>query len=784
VIIIKIINSFLALRLSKNKPMRKNYTLLLAGVMFATQGYGQLKPCYTDEKRKEIIAANPEVEKFAAEYEQQIAEALKRIDLTKAAKTTGVDQSGNENYWYDIPIVVHVIHDYNLYTLGGGGDYISDDNIFNSVKSWNKVFAKQNPDTADVLPTFRKWIGNPHIRLHLATRDPNGNPTKGITRRRNYLTYSANDFAKFDGWPPANYVNIWFIQSMTKGSEAAAYALLPAYAASNPQSDGVISLAAYIDYHKTINHELAHCFNLSHVWGGTNEPEVACGDDGVDDTPPTKGHSPSSCSMADVYDTVCAANYYKTFTTATGIGIINYPDTTNAQNIMDYTYCDKMFTIGQVKRMHLTLNNPIAGRNNLWDTANLVATGVMTPSHTMINSIDLKPIPDFSVVNTADAGNYLRKNGNFAFPGKEVKFINQSWNDTVTNLLWTFSNGALKPTDISTTTVNNSFSVPGWVTVSMKATGNHTGDSTKTWNNAVFVTDVNPTNAVGYIQDFDASGDRDKWVSFNYFDNEFKWQLANTGIYGGNCIQYKGFDDRLDPALGLYPRTGNPKGDYDDLYTVPMDLSAFTDYCNLNYWYAGASRSSNSLDISDTMMIEYSVDKSLSWKTLKIVSKSGLVNNGTYATSFTPTSMSQWSPMTIPLPADARKSYVVFRFKYFPGVGQTGVFSSSNNFYMDRINFSRNPAEASNLNMGATDVAVVPNPTSGSAWVVVKDADNTEANIVVTDITGKVVYRATSAIKGNEARIEIPAEVLAVKGVYLVQTATGNQVHTNKLVVY
>src|SRR5690606_23578045 len=45
-------------------------------------------------------------------------------------------------------------------------------------------------------------------------------------------------------------------------------------------------------------------FNLIHVWGQTNEPEVECGDDGVEDTPITAGHN--NCN--NIYDYECSSS--------------------------------------------------------------------------------------------------------------------------------------------------------------------------------------------------------------------------------------------------------------------------------------------------------------------------------------------------------------------------------------------------------------------------------------------------------------------------------------------
>ena len=126
--------------------------------------------------------------------------------------------------------------------------------------------------------------------------------------------------------------------------------------------DGVIALSTYVGSigtssptnSRTLTHEIGHFFNLQHVWGNTNAPGVACGDDGVSDTPITKGwdHCPSS-------------NY----------DVCNNGVDENFQNYMEYSYCDVMFTQGQNTRMHAALNSTVQNRNNLWTTNNLIATG-------------------------------------------------------------------------------------------------------------------------------------------------------------------------------------------------------------------------------------------------------------------------------------------------------------------------------------------------------------------------------------------------------------------------
>lgn len=104
---------------------------------------------------------------------------------------------------------------------------------------------------------------------------------------------------------------------------------------------------------------------------------------------------------------------------------------------------------------------------------------------------------------------------------------------------------------------------------------------------------------------------------------------------------------------------------------------------------------------------------------------------------------------------------------------------------MDNVHISEWPAAVENVKMTTADVMLMPNPTSGDAYVVIKDANSTSAQVLVTDVTGKEVYSTSKPLTGNNmARIQIPHDAIAVPGVYMVQATTGSQVTTKKLVVY
>jgi PKD repeat protein len=752
--------------------MLKKALLLLSAVScFALNVKAQTK-CGTDEVNNKLKEKYPQIQLNEEKLEQEIAQRLQKGNFTLSlGKSTeyGIDT-------FTIPIVLHIVHDY-------GNENLSDNAIFDAVRDWNNTYNKRYADTNQVIAPFKKYIGKGRIQLKLATKDPYGNPTKGITRRQSQLTGNAGDFAKYDGWPNDAYLNLWIIRSFAQEhASAGAYAYKPAAGQAIPWYDGVICLAQQFNDDRTMEHEIGHCLNLDHVWGGTNQPNVACGDDNVDDTPPTKGHNAGGCSPTNLYDTTCSRGYLKVYPSSiVGIdSLVDYPDTNNSQNIMDYTFCAKMFTIGQVERMHAALQSNTAGRSNLWSLANLSATGALEPRP------DLPPIADFYVNTGFTSGTPHAQRGYFLCSANGVdsfSFVNASWNDTITSVSWTFSNNAVKPTSNSMTSVRNQFNEPGWATVSLTATSNA---GSNTISRQVYVADknykINPSNN-SYYEEFTPGGDVDKWPMFNYYNNQWKWKLNDkTGYYDKNCIMFTGRDMRTFPSVLI----DNPEGDFDDLFTPAFDLSGMTaGNCNLNYMYAGTAMSAFISDLNDSLAISYSKDCGRTWKSISNNSVKGnrLANNGNYTGFYEPGWMGEWALMSLNIPADARVDGVYFRFRYFSGVAP-GNSPTGNNFYIDRINISNFPLGANTLITEDRKVVVAPNPTHGSANVIISGDMNSDATILVTDITGKVVYRTEQRLNSEFTTVTIPENAISVKGLYMIQVVTNNQSHTEKLVVY
>ena len=709
----------------------------------------QSQPCSTDEHHDYLISKYPQLAEFERQFNEQMGAKF-------AAKTTAAPDTA----FYDVPLVIHVVHDY-------GVEYLSDNDIYDAVQNWALAFVKKNADTATVIAPFIPYIGNARIRLHLATKDPNGNPTKGVIRHFSYLTYNGDDGSKFESWPNNKYINIWFTSSLGS-SGAAAYAFYPSVGATIPYYDGVIGLASYLNYSKTIPHELGHVLNLQHVWGSTNSPAVACGNDAVDDTPPTKGHNPG-CVPVAIYDTACATGYMKTYVSMSGIAdsVVNYPDTVNAQNIMDYTYCANMFSKGQCVRMRKALTSSVAGRNNLITPANLAATGALLPMP------DLAPIADFTLNKASGAGVTTDSRTQFMTFNNDGSFVfrNTSWNDTISSIDWSFSNGASVPTSTSATIVTNKFSVPGWITVTLTATSN-AGTNTIVNSKLAYAADTTTVGGVGYTQPFASASDISNWPMFNYYSNQFKWEYYNgVGKDDNSCIRYRSFDTSNKI-------TGGAKGDRDDIFTPAFNLSGVGGELYVNFYTAGAATPAGSSASRDSLQVDVSTSGGARWNKLAGFRGTDLANNGSTSALYIPGSSATWKARAVAVPAIYRTGQTFFRLRYWPG-------EVGNNLYLDNFNLGIFPADIQDLAASENSFVVYPNPSTNGTNIVFKTGNDTKVNLSVRDLAGKVVFETAKTVTPNTSNTEfISRSDMPVAGLYFVTLTTGGTSSTRKMIIY
>lgn len=226
-----------------------------------------------------------------------------------------------------IPVVVHILYN-------SPEQNISDEQILSQIKVLNDDFRRLNGDANN------NWSQAADIEIEfcLASVDPDGNSTNGITRTStNVGTFGVdNDAIKAnasggkDPWPTSDYLNMW-VGNIEGG--ILGYAQFPGGPAA---TDGVVmgyqyfgttgTAQAPFNLGRTTTHEVGHYLNLYHIWG-----DGPCGqDDLVTDTP-----------ESDDANYGCEAGH-------TSCGTVDM-----VQNYMDYSddACMNLFTAGQKTRM-------------------------------------------------------------------------------------------------------------------------------------------------------------------------------------------------------------------------------------------------------------------------------------------------------------------------------------------------------------------------------------------------------------------------------------------------
>lgn len=241
-----------------------------------------------------------------------------------------------------IPVVFHVV--YNTSTQN-----VSAAQLQSQLQVLNDDFRRLNSDANNT------WSQAADIEIEfcLASVDPNGSPTSGITRTATSTsTFSTNDNVKFsssggqDAWPSDQYLNFWVCPL----NGFLGYAQFPGGPAA---TDGVVcdyrytgttgTAQAPFDLGRTATHEVGHWLNLRHIWG-----DGPCGsDDLVADTP-----------TSDAPNYGCAQ------------GHVSCGSVDMVANYMDYSDdgCMNLFTQGQKTRM-LALFAPGGARESLLNSA-------------------------------------------------------------------------------------------------------------------------------------------------------------------------------------------------------------------------------------------------------------------------------------------------------------------------------------------------------------------------------------------------------------------------------
>lgn len=701
---------------------------LLLLCLFALTTFGSISAqehqhgpwCVTDEYKRDMMGKFPELVKAEKDYQKRIQSSLLQKD--------------DEDELYIIPIVFHILHD-------NGPENISDEQIFSAVEMLNEQYRKLGADTVEVIPEFRDIHADTRIEFRLANKAPDGSCTNGIDRIPTVLTYNADDNSKIGQWPRHVYFNIWVVNNIERDTPGLGltlgYGTFP-FMVDDPALaflDGIVVRSDAIgrtgtanpDWYETLAHECGHNLNQRHVWGDFGPVGTTCGDDGIEDTPETKGWP--FCPSPDEADEC-------------NPGVIE-----NYQNFMEYSFCAHMFTEDQKASMRATLADDAAGRSFL-----------STPSAHAIAGIDQEdPTICSPEVN-------FRSNRYYTCVGNNIQFNSVISRATAESFAWTFEDASVGTSNDVNPIV--SFNSPGWKTVSLTA-GNESGSGTKTDEFAIYVYAQEPENIGDELQETFWSGTdvNDGWTvgpaNENVSVEGVNWAWSPIGALDQGSLKLNLFDS---PSRELY-RFVSPR----------FDLSEKEGQI-ISFKYAYATQAN-----PEDMDVNFSVTSStncgnVNTQRFSITEPAELLTAGSFpGVSFEPTDISMWRTAQIPITSALAVDGIQFEFRLRADAG-------ANNFYFDNFTIGSSLVSVENENP-LTETKLFPNPANDFAQLELILNEPQVVSVSIFDITGKQVQSVQGQIMGsgvNNLRLETSS---LAAGIYTVKVIAGDFDRSLKLMI-
>jgi PKD repeat protein len=674
-------------------------------------------------------------------WEQDPQLKLDQEMLMQRIRTHASTNALTQKTVYTVPVVFHILHQY-------GSENIEDAQVYDALTILNADFRRQNEDISQLVAGFDTLATDANIEFWLATIDPAGNCTNGIEHIYSHETQIGDAHSKLHQWDRTKYVNIWVVGSFDIAG-IGGYATMPTESEALFYTDGIAMLNEYIGStgtgsqptSRSLTHEMGHFLGLIHPWGNENGPAQACGDDGLADTPVTRGFDfcPGTTAAASICDPDIVENY---------------------QNFMEFSFCQKMFTHDQGALMRSILDSDIPGRSLLTSEDNITATGALVFPAPLC-----APVADFSQLT------------NFVCEGDAVGFKDESWNAAVTSRTWYFQDGTPATSTIAQPTVT--FSGLGWKQVKL-IVSNATGTDSLVLLKKVHVSQSWADETGPFSEDFE-SGDILSWLIDNPENNFAQWQLSATNGYDNSkCMKLNNYRDVS--AAPVYSddyfynfRLGGNK----DVLVSPSDDLSNTAGAALSFDYAYASSATAEEDITESLKIYVSKNCGKNWTLRGNLNGMTLVSAPNSPTAaFLPNSNTQWSTFTIAL-AGINTTDTRTRIKF-----EFNASDVSNNLYLDNIRITGVMGLADNP-LNAMDIAVFPNPSSTAQGVRVSYlANDNPVEFQWLDVQGKVLSTEINESVNTAVEHKLQFNTPMSAGCYYLKISQGESSVTKKVVLF
>ena len=636
-----------------------------------------------------------------------------------------------------IPVVVHVVHRLPA-------ENVSVARVLSQLDVLNEDFGRMNLDSSLTPVAWQNIAVDTRIQFCLASRDPSGNLSTGITRTLTSVTsFSQVDDVKFtssggsDAWPRDDYLNIW-VCNMAFGEVG--YSQFPGGSAA---TDGVVINYRFFGRGNGVQppfnlgrigtHEVGHWLNLMHIWG--DDGGDCTGDDLVADTPNQAGYS-LGCPVFPVTDLCSSAS--------PGIMFMNYMDFSDDS-------CLNMFTAGQRDRMLACLAT-VRGSLSFSQGCNspnqvpldVAVTAILAPAGTLCSN---QVLAEFTVTNW----------GADSLSSFTINWMLDGGNPQ--SLLWMGNLNSLNAMNLTLpaqAVMNGNHVLTIWTSGPNGQQDDAPGNDTL--STSFTITAQVPGLTLPFFESFETGNFPPVGWSIVNPDNGLTWERVNTiGYQSLKSVWLDNFDY-------------NTPGQLDELVLPPLDLTtAFGPSLKFEMAYALY----NSAGFSDTLQIWISTDCGNTFTNIfeKYGPQMATVSPYFQQSPFEPQSDAEWRTEIVNLVPFQLSNSVIIKFR--------NITDFENNLYLDNISVLDIPVALEDKVL-ENEVFLYPNPSEGIFKMLIETEVTAAVTVHVFDAFGKHILNKTKVYTaGDDFEIDLSGVQV---GVYFVRIMIGNRLITKTVV--